>query len=312
MSVPTSSLGRWLSACKPASWGKLFLPALLGQAIGVYDSGIFNVASFVVGTLLVVLLLVFIVLLNDWGDQKVDAIKRKLFAEHCSPKTIVDGILPARSLLVAGVSAGMLAILVSVVAGEILHRPDLGLATLCCLAVFVAYTLPPIALNYRGGGELLEMVGVGVALPLLQAYVQSGEWLTPATIVLGGYAVMSLGSAIASGLSDEESDRIGGKRTWVTMVGNPGARSSVQFCLVSGALLWVAGDVFSPGAVSRWIVVVALLPLAWNLLALFSANAPAFTNQFKAQARYKRYLHRAIWHSGLIMSLMMFLQTALR
>ena len=40
--------------------------------------------------------------------------------------------------------------------------------------VFVAYTLPPLRLNYRGGGELLEMLGVGLALPLYNVYLQAG------------------------------------------------------------------------------------------------------------------------------------------
>ena len=57
---------RWLYALKPASWPKLLVPMLLGQLAGFATSGSFHAAAFVAGALFSVLLLVFIVLLNDW------------------------------------------------------------------------------------------------------------------------------------------------------------------------------------------------------------------------------------------------------
>src|SRR5690606_26441979 len=144
------------------------------------------------------------VLLNDWGDQEVDRVKRAMFPSS-SKKTIPDGVLPAPLVLLVGALAGVGAALVAL-AGEIsLDRPWLTVAALAAMGLFVAYTLPPLRLNYRGGGELLEALGVGVVLPWINAYAQSGRALAPGLIVLPGFAVLSLSSAIASGISDERS-----------------------------------------------------------------------------------------------------------
>jgi 1,4-dihydroxy-2-naphthoate octaprenyltransferase/chlorophyll synthase len=96
--LPGSSIARWLYALKPASWPKLFVPALFGQLIGAVPSNGLDERAVGWGVGFTVLGLGFIVLLNDWGDREVDAIKRKMFPDGCSPKTIPDGILDARAV----------------------------------------------------------------------------------------------------------------------------------------------------------------------------------------------------------------------
>ena len=211
---------RWWYALKPASWPKVFVPALLGQAVGAVYSGRPSAAALAFGLLWMVADVAFIVLLNDWGDRAVDALKRRMFPQAGSPKTIPDGILPAEALLAAGLGAGAVALLLAGGAGAALERPLLLPLAALSLGIFIAYTLPPLRLNYRGGGELLEMVGVGGVLPALHAYAQCGQWAPPLLVALApGLLALALSSALASGLSDEESDRAGGKRTWASTFG---------------------------------------------------------------------------------------------
>ncbi|MCC6873680.1 MAG: prenyltransferase [Sandaracinaceae bacterium] len=243
-----------------------------------------------------VLDLLFIVFLNDWGDREVDAIKRRMFPRGGSPKTIPDRILPARHLLAAGLAAGAGALGVAWAAEVTLDRPGLTLASLFSLGIFVAYTLPPLRLNYRGGGELLEMLGVGVVLPWLSAYLQGGELFARGMWLLPGFAILSLASAIASGLSDERSDREGGKRTFVTTFGNALARRGVEALLVLGALAWVAPAL--AGLLPLWLAAPpAALALA-HWVPLRRASSAAVTDAFDAQKRYKLHLHHAIWRGA--------------
>src|SRR5690606_33728922 len=114
-----------------------------------------------------------------------------------------------------------------------------------------------------------------------------GLWALP------GFALLSLASALASGLSDEVSDREGGKRTLASAAGNRAARRFAEIALALGAAAWFTGDV----AVLRvgWIggagALVVLAYLAW----LLRVSSRATTNQFAAQGEYKRLLHGAIW-----------------
>jgi 1,4-dihydroxy-2-naphthoate octaprenyltransferase len=290
-----STRERWVFAAKPDSWQKLLVPFVLGQAIGLgpaLDAGRgFSIAACASGLAFTVLDLLFIVFLNDWGDREVDAIKRRMFPEASSPKTIPDGILPASSLLLAGLAAGALALGVAGAAELWLGRPGLTVASALALGIFVAYTLPPLRLNYRGGGELLEMLGVGLALPWLNVYQQGGAWRAEGLWLLPGFALLSLASAIGSGLADERSDRAGGKRTVVTTIGNPLARKLLELLVVLGALAWLATALVG---LPIWVGGTAAITVLTNAIELRRASPLAVTDAFAAQRAYKACLHRAV------------------
>lgn len=293
--IVTERLGLVL---KPASWPKLVVPALLGHALGVDATGSLSLAALAVGLVLVALDIVFVVCLNDWADQEIDALKRRMFPES-SLKTIPDGIASSRTLLLAGLFAGALALLVALVAAPLLDRPHLFVLTLGALGVFWLYSLPPLRLNYRGGGELLEALGVGVVLPLLSAYLQSGVLVPPSATLLLGWTCLSLGSAIASGLSDERSDRAGGKHTVVTMLGNETARTLVQGLTLLGPLLWVGAAFLHEGGPPRMIGLLAAAVAFDEWWTLRKRSGEAVTDAFGALQHYKAALHALIWRAGL-------------
>ncbi len=309
--LPASRLGRWLYALKPASWPKLLVPALLGQILGVSRVGGLDLAAVGWGLAFTVLGIGFIVLLNDWGDRDVDAIKRNMFPDGGSPKTIPDRILDARAVGAAGFFLGGATLLVAAGAEVALQRPVAFEAGLACMLVFVAYTLPPVRLNYRGGGEILEMLGVGAALPLYNSYLQGGAISPRVWPWLAGFMVLSLASAVASGLSDEESDRAGGKRTLASVYGNLAARRFTEGCVLLGVAIWLAGSFWTPDLVPIWAVAPAAAIVVWNFVGMRKVGRAAVTNAFSAQSAYKRFLHRAIWHSTTVAAVLLWLRPRL-
>jgi 1,4-dihydroxy-2-naphthoate octaprenyltransferase/chlorophyll synthase len=298
----SSISARFRYALKIASWPKLLVPVAFGQVLGALGAGRFDGCAALYAFAFAVFDLAFIVLLNDYGDREVDAIKRRMFPDGCSPKTIPDGILPAHALLFAGVAAGALSLGVSLLAAMRLDRPLLPAMAMGCLLVFVAYTLPPLRLNYRGGGELLEMLGVGVFLPLFSAYLQGGDPLPSLSVLLPGYALLSLSSAVASGLSDEQSDRRGGKRTVVTLVGNRLARRIVEGSRALGALAWVLPFLLPPPVMPFWVILPALSVMALAFRDMRRLSGSAVTGAFREQGLYKAALHRALWWGTLALA----------
>jgi 1,4-dihydroxy-2-naphthoate octaprenyltransferase len=309
--IPTSRFGRWFYALKPASWPKLLVPAFFGQMLAVSPARGLDLAALGWGTAFTVLGLGFIVLLNDWGDREVDTIKRTMFPDGGSPKTIPDQILGSRAVGIAGLSLGVGTLLVAAGAEVALGRRFAFEAGLACMLVFVAYTLPPVRLNYRGGGELLEMVGVGAALPLYNAYLQGGAFAPRVGLWLAGFMAFSLGSAVASGLSDEESDRAGGKRTFASVHGNRAARKLTEGCVWAGVGVWLIGSLSRPDWLPFWVVAPTCAIAVWNLLEMRKAGRNALTNAFSAQSAYKRFLHRAIWHSTTVAAVLLWLRSGL-
>jgi 1,4-dihydroxy-2-naphthoate octaprenyltransferase/chlorophyll synthase len=308
---PESRIDRWLYALKPASWPKLVVPALFGQLLAASSTGRLDLAALAWGLGFTAFGLAFIVLLNDWGDRRVDAIKREMFPDGCSPKTIPDGILGSRRVGAAGVACGVIAAGLAAAGEASLGRPHAFEAGVACMLVFVAYTLPPIQLNYRGGGELLEMLGVGIALPLFNAYLQSGAFAPRVLVWTAGFAVLSLASGVASGLSDEQSDRAGGKRTFASTFGNGAARRLTEACVLGGGAIWAVATLWRPDLAPAWAVAPALGIVAWNFVAMRRVSDRAVTNAFRAQGYYKHFLHRAIWHSTTVAAVILWLQSTL-
>ena len=300
---------KWLYAAKPASWPKILVPFFLGHAMGAYQSGTVNWAVLLFTFLAVVAGVVFIVYMNDWGDQRVDKIKREMFPDGCSPKTIPDKILSAKQLLAGGIVAGILGFAGVVVAGFFVANAEKAFyfGAICC-ATFVVYTLPPVKLNYRGGGEVLEMLGVGIFLPLFMALLQSGTLISQKLYaILFPFALLALSSAVASGLSDEQSDIAGGKNTFVTFFGNKSARLFIEVLVIVSVFFALLLAKFGYAPFPASVLGLVQLLVIYFYLKMRKVSKLAVSNAFKEQKVYKLYLHQAIWWSATITACMLFM-----
>jgi 1,4-dihydroxy-2-naphthoate octaprenyltransferase len=292
---------RWLFALKPASWPKLLVAAILGQAIGVASAGRIDLVALALGLLFTALQLAFVVLVNDWGDQDVDAIKRRLYPDT-TPKTIPDDVLDERSVLLGGVGAGVLALAVAGLGEHLLGRPGLLGGAALCLLLLVLYTLPPARLNYRGGGEVLEMLGVGFFLPWWSAYLQGGKAMPAGLVVLPAFALLGLASALVSGLADEESDRLGGKRTFTTSFGPLAVRQAAEGLVVGAMLVWAALPWLAPYYAQLWMVLPVMVVMVADFRELLGAGRGAADSMHR---EYKALLHQCIWRGGVMMAAML-------
>ena len=284
---------RWRFALKLASAPKLLVPWLVGLSL---VDGRVDVGNAFLSLLFVLSGLAFIVLLNDVFDADVDRIKRAMFP-HTSKKTLPDkilssGVLTAGGILAAVLAAGSLCAIAW--RQQVLTPLIVGING---MLIFVAYSLPPIKLNYRGGGEFLEMLGVGLALPLITAVSAGGtDKLTLAPFFLLGFCLLSLASAIASGISDEESDRAGGKRTFVTRYGNERGRHLIYMLLIAVALIFFVMSPLEEGLITGFLVLLVTIYLVQR------RSAAATTNRFSAQKHYKNALHYGIWCTAVVIS----------
>ena len=300
---------RWRYALKPASWPKLLAPMLLGQALGVHAAlgaerfdAVLCAWVLALGTVLTLCNLAYIVLINDWADRQVDAIKRRMFPDAGSPKTIYDGILPAAHVLLGGCVAALASLLVALGLALRASNPWLFLGVALGLGIFWSYSLPPLRLNYRGGGELLEMVGVGVVFPWIFFSAQSGQLLGGQLWLLLGTAALALSSAVASGLSDEASDERGGKRTFVTLLGNPLSRRMIRISLLGAIFGWGVSAVLAPMAL--WVPLLAAATIQVGYLYVARADQGAERGAFAQLSKLKHTLHLTIWGGQLLLSVL--------
>ena len=90
---------------------------------------------------------------------------------------------------------------------------------LAALILLWMYSYRPLSLSYRGGGEVLQMLGVGVVLPLFGYYIQAGGLAQFPYQFLLFILPSQLACAFSTTLPDFRSDRMSRKRTLSVLLG---------------------------------------------------------------------------------------------
>jgi len=232
-------LKAWLLASRPASQAYIFFPLLLGQAVHYSRTGRCDWAVFALLHLYGLFIQLFIVYANDRADIESDSLNTTYTIFSGGSRTLVEGLVSLRENYAAVMSTVGLNLLVGVflttVYGRELALPFIALS----LALLWMYSFSPVRLSYRGGGELLQMLGVGVVLPVFGCYTQAGDagrfaWELLAFILPG-----QLACAMATALPDEPSDRASGKRTSVVLLGPEAAKLIIIFLDVAAIVFFL-------------------------------------------------------------------------
>jgi 1,4-dihydroxy-2-naphthoate octaprenyltransferase len=240
---------------RPRAWPKLALPLAAGVAAAFG-------AGYTVHALHAALLGVFLVgdamLIfgaNDLVDEGADRVRRA-HEQAPTPKALLDGVVGRRTLAAAALAGAALVLAAGqALAGATGQRAPsiLAMAAVLCVAV---YEFWPLRLNYRGGGELVEAVGVGLVLPLLGAASQGAGAPRALASLLPALVAVSLASALASTVADAKPDALAGKRTFAVRVGTAGTARAAALTLTLASLAALAASLF--GKPSAALVAIAL------------------------------------------------------
>lgn len=217
----------WLQAARLPSVVNLQLPLAFGQALAYTAHGHFSTSLCVLLALYGLAMQLFIVFLNDWADRKADALNETPTLFSGGSRVLVDQRLEPGVLLRAGLLAGGAVLALGLLLALAHARPLAPFLFIGGLLLLWSYSLPPLRLNYRGGGELLQALGVGCILPVAGFYIQTGHLpgLIPSEnplsliALIAAYIYLQTTAAIAFTLPDREADRRAGKRTLAALLG---------------------------------------------------------------------------------------------
>jgi 1,4-dihydroxy-2-naphthoate octaprenyltransferase len=203
----------------------------------------------------------FIVYANDWADQETDARNQTATVFSGGSRVLVEGQLSARALGTAALVCAGALLALSVGLALARGEPLLVPLAVAALVLLWAYSYPPLRLSYRGGGEVLQMVGVAGVLPLYGYIAQGGELGRFPWALLTLLLPTHLACAIATALPDEPSDRQSGKRTLPARVG--GERAVWVIMALNGLSLALAPvGLRAVGlSASPWLLVPAVATL---------------------------------------------------
>ncbi|MDX1579047.1 MAG: prenyltransferase [Gemmatimonadota bacterium] len=210
-----SVAGLALGTCLAADAGPLSVPWLAITVLGIFA---FEAAKNASGEIFD---------FDSGADRGVEAKDRSPFSG--GKRVLVDGLLTRRQvgrIAAAFYGVGILSGLVIVVFRE----PAVLWFGLVGAGLAFAYHARPIALSYRGWGELAVGIAYGPLITVGTYLVQRGD--TPFHVLA---ASLPLGLLVASFLwinefPDAEADAAAGKRTWVVRLGK--RRASRAFALL--------------------------------------------------------------------------------
>lgn len=207
----------WVQAARLPSQMYIFWPLLLGQSLAMGEGFSWEIVLACHFYGLVSQL--YIVFANDVADMATDRRNFTFTLFSGGSRLLVDGLLTRRQLGWAAVLCAALSALTGVFLG-VRHGawPPLPLI-LFGLALLWAYSYPPFRLSYRGGGEYLQMVGVGLVLPMIGYSAHAGTLAGLPWAVMPLMLALSLSCALATALPDEPSDRADGKGTHAVRFG---------------------------------------------------------------------------------------------
>ena len=251
----------WLKASRLMSQSYLFLPLLLGQTAAAAVHDIWHWPVFVAVHLFGICLQLYIVYANDCADVDTDRANRSFTMFSGGSRVLVDGLISPRSLRrAAGVMAG-LSLLTASWTALFYDRPILVPLACFSLLLLWGYSYAPFRLSYRGGGEVLQMLGVGLVLPLFGFYAHGGTLAGFPWELLAVLLPINLACGMATSLPDEPSDRAGRKRTSSVLLGQVNTKIVIVVLNAAAAavLLWGVMDGL-PVPTPLFLLPVILLP----------------------------------------------------
>ncbi len=232
-----TTLRAWVRAARPLAQGNIAPPIVFGAALACANEDrslrLVMLALALAFGLLDHLLIVFT---NDYADRDHDTDHRT-FASGGSG-VLQSGALKPPALRRAA-WAMALALLALSTALAAFSFPWMLAAWLAACVLLVLYSLPPFAFSYRGGGELLQGLGVGVVLPLVGFYLQRGTLAIPTSDLIAGFLLAASGN-IATALPDVQADRAADKRTLAVFIERRAAGMVASFLGATATVVFFA------------------------------------------------------------------------
>ena len=243
----------WLRAIRPLAHANIAPPILFGQALALATTGHFSWIALSIAQTFGVLDHLVVVFANDFADRDADASNTAPTPFSGGSRVLPEGLIAPRSIAMAGLGCALALLLGSIaIATRTTSMPWLALAA---IVLIVAYSYPPLRLSYRGGGELLQGLGVGVVLPLVGLAAQGAPIDTTALAWLVPTFVLGVAGNVLTSIPDAAADRAANKRSPAARWGERPARL-VSIALHALALL--AGALLLPLSIDRSLPVLGL------------------------------------------------------
>lgn len=233
----TVAVRAWIQAMRPLAQVNIAIPLVLGEMLALHATGELDIAMLVAAHIFGVLDQLFIVFANDVADEAGDKLNTTHNLFSGGSRVLPEGKLSRKALVIAATICAGLMLLLSVGLAASAARPSMLLGCTLAVALLWAYSYRPLRLSYRGYGEVTQGLGVGLVLPAIGYYLQTGELHTVPWLALVPAIVLGVASNITTALPDHPADVAVDKKAWPVRFGQARARKHSLQLIALGALL---------------------------------------------------------------------------
>ncbi len=249
------------------------VPLVYGQALAFALRGTFRWKLLAAAQVFGLLDQLFAVYANDVADWKTDMGNTTYSRYSGGSRVVAEGKLTPLDLARAATVAllGMAALSVYLVFRE--QRTFMVVIAAVLAHLLWMYSFPPFRLSYRGHGEVLQGLGLGVVLPIAGYYIQAGTLDGIAPAILAPAFLLGYAANLTTALPDAPSDAAASKRTLAVRRGERAARRA-SVIVIAVAILATPLAAPETGMLA-WatVAVLAFASLARNLPLLGSADS---------------------------------------
>lgn len=266
-----STVIAWIKAARPPAQSNIAPSLILGQALAYAHTAIFSWEIFGWLVLFGIFDQLYIVFANDVADIETDIRNTTATPFSGGSRVVPEGRLTLRALSIAAMIAAASLVVTSAVLSLAYHRPLSPLFAFCALALLWAYSYPPFRMSYRGGGEILQAVGIGIVLPFFGFYAQVGSLAGFPLTLLASTLPLQVAAAIATALPDAPSDAQSDKKTLAVRLGIPNAQLFAIVLQGVGLALYAGVGLTPPHAPATWATLA--LPLLCVIAQMVTPSA---------------------------------------
>jgi 1,4-dihydroxy-2-naphthoate octaprenyltransferase len=253
----SAGIGIWIQATRPQFLTISVLSVGLGTALALPHPAPISWLNFAMAIIAILLIHASTDVLNDYYDFKSGADelnKHPLTPFAGGSRTIQRRLMSPTEMLILGWTLMLLSLIPATIL-VLQTGPELLAIGLTGATLGVLYSMAPVALSYRGLGELVIIIDFGI-LPVLGCYfIQTGEIsLEPAIVgLVPGFLTAAI--LYINQFPDHDADLACNKRTLVVKLG------------LSRAALWYPGWNLLAATVIVVMAVTGRVP-TYGLLAL--------------------------------------------
>jgi 1,4-dihydroxy-2-naphthoate polyprenyltransferase len=248
----------WIKASRLPAQAFIFPSLLLGQAIHFQMSGEFNFSMAILIHLYGLFMHFYIVYANDYADFETDQLNQTFTPFTGGSRVLLDGEIKREELKKGAILMAILVFVSSMYMAIITNQMRIVLLALGGLFLLYAYSFKPIKMSYRGYGEVLQMIGVGIVLPIIGYIAQGGDMNQFAWTVILILCLGQLAMAISTSLPDFPSDQASNKNTTVVKFGLNKASAMIPVLFLTALiLLWFE----QANQTNSWLLYVLLIGL---------------------------------------------------